>query len=317
MSNTPWSPARQSSGPVQTWVSSQWKFLPSQGQFSTAINILWLPCARGCQDPDSAPGDVPGCRGLLNVPVFFSGDTTLTEGRALGKCRRGRQAELVKELCVAGLVEKRVFLNSYLPAKYLFAGKWQGARVLASLIWVPSGSFAEAGELSFFQTFMAFNGEARCDGGLSTLSLSGRIDGRHAAGFSFTTPKRRYFSAPGYSALWPPMFILLQWKATRSWGKRTNRPSRAERRLTFTGRLRAKRPLVKVQTRGGAGRIPERRLSGTSSRCWPPLEEITRDDMLYFPQYWLERIISLSIWTGYLLIQGGLIETLPDQRRSS
>src|SRR3990167_4484496 len=40
MSNTPWSPARQSSGPVQTWVISQWKFLPSQGQFSTAINII-------------------------------------------------------------------------------------------------------------------------------------------------------------------------------------------------------------------------------------------------------------------------------------
>ncbi len=38
MSNTPWSPARQSSGPVQTWVSSQWKFVPSQGHFSTAIN---------------------------------------------------------------------------------------------------------------------------------------------------------------------------------------------------------------------------------------------------------------------------------------
>uniref|UniRef100_UPI0035C75EA3 hypothetical protein n=1 Tax=Sphingobium yanoikuyae TaxID=13690 RepID=UPI0035C75EA3 len=38
MSNTPWSPARQSQGRVQTWVTSQRKLLASPGQFSTAIN---------------------------------------------------------------------------------------------------------------------------------------------------------------------------------------------------------------------------------------------------------------------------------------
>lgn len=42
MSNTPWSPARQSQGRVQTWVTSQWKLLASPGQFSAAINIICL-----------------------------------------------------------------------------------------------------------------------------------------------------------------------------------------------------------------------------------------------------------------------------------
>jgi hypothetical protein len=39
MSNTPWSPARQSQGRVQTWVTSQRKLLAFPGQFSTAINM--------------------------------------------------------------------------------------------------------------------------------------------------------------------------------------------------------------------------------------------------------------------------------------
>jgi len=37
MSSAPWSPARQISGPVQTWVTCQWRFLLSLWQFSKAI----------------------------------------------------------------------------------------------------------------------------------------------------------------------------------------------------------------------------------------------------------------------------------------
>ncbi|MBB5684794.1 2,4-dienoyl-CoA reductase-like NADH-dependent reductase (Old Yellow Enzyme family) [Sphingobium boeckii] len=38
MFNTPWSPAHQSQGRVQTWVTSQWKLLASPRHFSAAIN---------------------------------------------------------------------------------------------------------------------------------------------------------------------------------------------------------------------------------------------------------------------------------------
>ena len=64
-------------------------------------------------------------RRFLNVPVVLAGDGSLSEGRAFRKVGRCGQPQLIQQLGVTGLDDKRKFLDSHLPAKYKNAGKSQ------------------------------------------------------------------------------------------------------------------------------------------------------------------------------------------------